>query len=338
MLTRQPKNFWRDFKLLVLLAGVLDAGFVYGDDIQPRVACLPERPVASVGDHIRIETYVTAANSEPLAQTAQVAWSTTGGQIIDQGVSVRWRLSGVEPDREYRATAKARVGNAVLPDCSIRVWVSTASANYDDQRFRKRRGEYISRRAFLGKEPFGEPGFGLYSYFLIAARPDTPQAQERFASFVRAFLDVMVSLTELENFVERSKLNMSYLPTKADLPDKLKTADLSEIAKWVTKNYDFDRAKSFLSLYPTLSGSGPYIVAVQKPLERPMKPMLPGDFSEMDAATIHEAVKRYMNTAAQLYDWDHDAALLRLRDKVMTAIAGMFVGREMAQRWMQHMQ
>jgi hypothetical protein len=108
-----------------------------------------------------------------------------------------------------------------------------------------------------------------------------------------------------------------------------------ERTAWAIERYDFERAKAFLSLYPMLTGPGPFIVAVPAPLRSSVKPMLPWDLSQVEAAAIPDGVSRFLNQAAQLYDWQNQGALPKLRDQLLTAVAGMFVGRASAESWMQ---
>ena len=77
------------------------------------------------------------------------------------------------------------------------------------------------------------------------------------------------------------------------------------------------------------------IIAVPSPLRAPVKPMLPWDMTDVDSAAIGQAVNRFTNQAAQLYDWQDHVTLQMLRDRVLTTVAGMFVGRAAAERWLQ---
>ena len=312
--------------------------FTYGDD-GLRIACLPDRPVAYRGEDIGVQVWVTTSDGVPVIAKAPVHWKVTAGRIEDQSSSTRWRFDAVEVDREYTASVEVEVGKLIAGPCSFNVWVSEALLQSAERQSAqgidvggRYRGEYITRRAFLGNGKFGDPGFGLYSYFLMRGPPATPQVRERYAQFVRSFLDVLVSLSDKENYVESSKLNVSYIPVKTDPPRMFATGQLVD---WVLEHYDYDRAKSFLSLYPTLTGPGPYIVAVGTPLRRPIKPMLPWDFAQMDGQSVGDGVNRFLNQAAQLYDWEHEGALRKLRDRLLTAVAGMFMGRAAAEAWIQ---
>jgi hypothetical protein len=63
--------------------------------------------------------------------------------------------------------------------------------------------------------------------------------------------------------------------------------------------------------------------------------MLPWDFSQAESAAIAEGVRRFLNQAAQLYDWQNQSALQIMRDRLLTAVAGLFVGRAEAENWIQ---
>jgi hypothetical protein len=315
---------------------VLISRLTYGDD-GLRVACLPDRPVAYRGEDIGVQVWVTTSGGVPVVAKASVRWKVTGGRVEDQSSSTRWRFDSVEVDREYTASVEVEVDELRGDPCSFKVWVSEALRQSAERQSvqgidvgGRHRGEYITRRAFLGNGKFGEPGFGLYSYFLMRGPPATPQVRERYAHFVRSFLDVLVSLSEKENYVESSKLNVSYMPMKTVPPKML---EIRQFVDWILEHYDYDRAKSFLSFYPTLTGPGPYIVAVGAPLRRPIKPMLPWDFAQMDGQSIGDGVNRFLNQAAQLYDWENEGALRKLRDRLLTAVAGMFMGRASAEAW-----
>jgi hypothetical protein len=262
-------------------------------------------------------------------------WRPSAGRIDGQSAAARWSLEGAPADTRQTVNVDVEVDGTRAGSCSLGVWVAdpaaTGGATGDPSATLRLRGEYITRRAFLRSAQAGEPGFGLYSYFLMR-EPANPSDQARAASFVAAFLDVLVGVADQENYVERRRLNGSYMPTTMDPPRGLAS---EQRAAWALEHYDYDHANAFLSLYPTLTGPGPFIVAVPAPLRSPVKPMLPWDFSQIDNAAIAAGVSRFLNQAAQLYDWQHQDALQTLRQRLLTAVAGMFVGRAAAENWMQ---
>jgi hypothetical protein len=289
-----------------------------------RVSCLPEKAVGLPGETIAVHVWV-ASDAGAVTRNVIVRWAVTAGHIDDQSPVTRWRLDGAEVDRRHTATVEVTVDGKPAGSCSLGVWIAEDSSGGV-----RLRGEYITRRAFLRTGQVGEPGFGLYSYFLMR-EPSNASDQARAATFVRAFLDVLVAVADQENYVERRQLNGSYMPVTMDPPQGLTAQGRNA---WTLEHYDYDHAKRLLSLYPTLTGQGPFIVAVPAPLRLQVKPMLPWDFSQFDSGAIADGVSRFLNQAAQLYDWQNQGSLQKLRDQVLTTVAGMFVGRAAAESWM----
>jgi hypothetical protein len=308
----------------MLMSLLLSAGSSRGQDAL-RVSCLPEKAVGLPGETIAVNAWV-ASDAGAVTRNVTVQWVVSAGRIDEQSPATRWLLQGADVDRRHTASVDVKVDGKSAGSCSLGVWIAEGSSGGV-----RLRGEYIARRAFLRTGQAGEPGFGLYSYFLMR-EPSNASEQARAASFVRAFLDVLVAVADQENYVERRRLNGSYLPVTTDPPQGL-TAQ--ERIAWTLEHYDYDQAKRLLSLYPTLTGQGPFIVAVPAPLRSQVKPMLPWDFSQFDSSAIAEGVSRFLNQAAQLYDWQNQGSLQKLRDQVLTTVAGMFVGRATAENWMQ---
>jgi len=290
-----------------------------------RVSCVPDKAVASPGDTIGVTTWV-ATPSGPITQNVTVQWTVSAGQITPAGTAASWRLEGAAVDRRHTAVADVRVNGRAVESCSLGVWIAQDAGAES-----RLRGEFITRRAFLRPGDMAAAGFGLYSYFLMR-EPANPSETARAASFTSAFFDALVAVADQENYVERRRLNGSYMPVTMEPPARL---GVQEQRAWIREHYDYAQAQRLLSLYPTLTGRGPYIVAVTAPLRAPIKPMLPWDFSEIEAEAIPPAVNRFANQAAQLYDWQEPGSLQTLRDRLLTIVAGMFVGRAAAERWMQ---
>jgi hypothetical protein len=303
---------------------LLSAGSSSGQDAL-RVSCLPEKAVALPGETVDVHAWV-ASDAGAVTRNVTVRWVVSAGRIDAQSPAARWLLEGADVDRRHTATVEVNVEGKSAGSCVLGVWIAA-----DPSGGVRLRGEYITRRAFLRTGQVGELGFGLYSYFLMR-EPTNASDKARAESFVGAFLDVLVAVAEQENYVERRRLNGSYLPVTTDPPQGL-TAE--ERTAWTLEHYDYDQAKRLLSLYPTLTGQGPFIVAVPAPLRSQVKPMLPWDFGQFDSSAIAEGVSRFLNQAAQLYDWQNQGSLQKLHDQVLTTVAGMFVGRATAERWMQ---
>jgi hypothetical protein len=314
----------------VAAAAALTTAPVRAQESAMRVSCLPDKAVAFPGDTVVVSAWV-ASPSGAVIDRVTARWRVSAGRIDSDAAMARWSLEGAPVDRRQTADVDVEVGGARAGSCSLGVWVAEPGSSSDPSTGVRVRGEFITRRAFLRREQVGEAGFGLYSYFLMR-EPASASDKARAASFVAAFLDVLVGVADQENYVERRRLNGSYMPTTMDPPRGLAA---EQRAAWALEHYDYEHAKAFLSLYPTLTGTGPFIVAVPAPLRSPVKPMLPWDFSEIDNAAIAAGVSRFLNQAAQLYDWQNQGALPKLREQLLTAVAGMFVGRAAAENRMQ---
>ena len=300
------------------------------------LTCLPDKATAIPGERVDVNVWIASPRGPVAGAIAR--WSVSAGRIENETTATaRWLLEGVQVDRRHVASVDVAVDGVSAGSCSLGVWVSqpppspaTGTSGVGAPAPVRLRGEYITRRAFLRARQAGEQGFGLYSYFLMR-EPSTADDRARAAGFVTAFLDVLVGVADQESYVERRRLNGSYMPVTMDPPQGLSA---EQRTAWALEHYDYEHAKELLSLYPSLTGRGPFIVAVPVPLRSSVKPMLPWDFSQMDGATIPDGVSRFLNQAAQLYDWQNQTALQRLRDRLLTVVAGMFVGRAAAEEWM----
>ncbi len=332
----RPPALRRSCVVTAITFATLASATVHGQD-NLRVSCLPDKAVASPRDVVSLNVWIASA-SGPVTGTVIAHWDTETGRVEMQSTAARWMLEGAPIDRRYTASVRVETDDGRAGSCSLGVWVtdpspsdSVATPAGGANAGGRRRGEYITRRAFLRMGDVGEAGFGLYSYFLMR-EPVSAVDRTRAASFIGAFLDTIVGVAEQENYVERRRLNGSYLPVTLNPPQGLSAEQLTA---WTLGHYDYEHAKRLLSLYPALTGLGPFIVAVPAPLRSPVKPMLPWDFSQVDSAAIDQGVSRFLNQAAQLYDWQNQGALPKLREQLLTAVAAMFVGRSAAESWMQ---
>lgn len=122
-----------------------------------------------------------------------------------------------------------------------------------------------------------KPGYGLYSYLLWWSAP-TDQNRSRYLSVISAFLSI--TPVEVEegavpavdaqghpapavDVVRPQNLNVAYIPVTAPPPQGV-------TAQWVLDHYDVTRARLLLHRIPKSLHSGPYIVSVLHPLQRPL--------------------------------------------------------------------
>jgi len=309
---------------LAAVAWAAIAASAHGQD-RVEVSCLPERIMAQPGETIELTAFVASA-AGAITRNVAVSWAVSAGRVVDaQSLATRWQLAEAARDTRHVATATVTVNGTPAGTCSLGVWVAPVPPPGQV------RGEYVTRRSYLRPGQAAEAGFGLYSYFLLR-EPATVAERARAEAFIGAFQDALAGVGDQEDYVERRRLNGSYLPVTGELPSR-QTRD--ERRTWTLEHYDYAQAQRLLSLYPALTGRGPFIIAVPSPLRAPVKPMLPWDMTDVDSAAIGQAVNRFTNQAAQLYDWQDHVTLQMLRDRVLTTVAGMFVGRAAAERWLQ---
>ncbi len=97
-------------------------------------------------------------------------------------------------------------------------------------------------------------GYGLYSYLLLGAPPDSG-ARERYLKAIEAFWAVVPDIAALEQYVPRAELNVAYVPVKS-------APGATVAAGWVLDSYDFARARSLLRYVPGAHCDGPYLLSV----------------------------------------------------------------------------
>ena len=82
-----------------------------------------------------------------------------------------------------------------------------------------------------------EDGFGLYSYILMPA-PPPPASLERFRSVIKSYL-VMFQTSDAMQGIDRSELNITYLPVRSNPPQAF--TDEDRRVDWYIHNYDYPR-------------------------------------------------------------------------------------------------
>ena len=193
------------------------------------VSCLPDRAVALPGETVRVRVWVASA-SGPVADNVTARWSASAGRIDDQTTAPTWLLEDAPVERRQTATVDVDVAARRAGSCSLDVWVVEPAAprrraGGDPAATFRLRGEYITRRAFLRSGQVGEPGFGLYSYFLLREPRRCRRAPARRRASWRRFSTSIVGVADQEHYIERRRLNGSYMPVTMDPPHGLTAAE-----------------------------------------------------------------------------------------------------------------
>jgi hypothetical protein len=275
-----------------------------------QVACSADKPTVVSGETLRVRAWATL----PAGQTVRYAWTATAGKIDGQASDARWNFSGVQPGL-YKATVTVRASRTRPAECSVEVIVVEGARGIPTRE---------TGRAFLVKGKKEASGYGLYSYLLLGAHP-TDSTRERYLKAIEAYLNLIDDITQLEDYVARSKLNITYLPIET-------VADIKPTPAQVLELYDYAHARALLDLLPGIHQEGPYLVSVLKPLNSAgtsTDNYLFQDLSTVPTETndlVSWWVREFLNQAAQVRFWEPRTAellVLKLRTTIGVLAAGL---------------
>lgn len=282
------------------------------------VACSPDKPIIYSGETIRLKAYATSRTGKP----RQYEWSAATGRLDRQGSETRWDFTGV-PVGVYEAKVVVKDDSGGFADCSIRVIVKAQSPPV--------RGSRETGRAFLSSDQVETSGYGLYSYLLLGSRP-TAATRERYLKSIEEYLK-FPDMTRLETFdLPRRTLNITYLPIRM-FPDqavlkRLGDEQYGEVAEWILKQYDYERARVLLKDLAGAHREGPYIVSVLKPPtwnSSLSRPYLFQDQSAVPPHLISAWTKEFLNQAAQEQFWQ-ERTTVQLALKLRTTLGIIATG------------
>jgi hypothetical protein len=213
----------------------------------------------------------------------------------------------------------------------------------------------VTASDFLTSSQTEAEGYGLYSYILFGARPESLSSERwrRYYEAVVAYLDIP-TIGEVSRYVPPASTNLTFLPValaENELPaaglappiqfrfDVLRLATHEALHKASGKqsyhdssngatacmlvgNYDFARAQGLLALLPNSHMEGPYIISVAEPLSRARA--LPTQYLYQDLSSVPPEltrlwVKEFMAQAQENEFWktrSKDQFVLRLRTAI----------------------
>jgi hypothetical protein len=271
------------------------------------LVCVASRPAASPLDTVRLRVLAGAGTAAGRAR-----WTASGGEIVAGDSAARWILEraglGV-----YTATAELE-GAVPAARCSVRVVVVPPAGHM---------GGTLRARAYLAPEQAEEPGYAVYSYLLLGARPDSASLG-RFRLAVEEFVRLSEDIDAFHaaQRQDRGAFNMSYVPVTAAMrqphPDS------------VLKYYDYAAAQALLRKLPGRTAGGPYLVSVPR---TPLSGLdaLPSRSVVQDLSTVPDAVvtpwvRHFLDLATQ-ERFDGGASLqgfvLSLRTAIGVAALGL---------------
>lgn len=271
------------------------------------LACSPTKPVASLGETLRVTAWAAA----PAGQTLRYTWAATAGRLDGEGNEVRWTLSGVAPG-PHTATVRVEEPRGSIAECSVQVIVRLPPARGLPRE---------SGWSFLPPSQAEAEGYGLYSYLLLGAPPGAA-TRERYLQGIEAYLGLMPDITSLERYVQsRRELNVAYLPIAAPPGPAVS-------AEWALEHYDYARSRILLRAVPGSHREGPYIISSLKPLSGAAAlsgQYLYQDLSSVPPHVVSPWIKEFLNQAAQERFWEGRAAE-RLALKLRTTIGILALG------------
>jgi len=239
------------------------------------MVCVPSIPATSPLDTVTVSVY-------PYDSTARYAWTPTGGRLVGTGASRGWVLRdaglGV-----YRTVITMTGRGGQERRCTVQVKVVPPSGTMAG----------LPARSFLQSNASERPGYGLYSYLLLGAKPDEATLG-RYRSAVAEFVRLLPAIGQYAADINPAAVNINYLPV-SQIPT-------SDAADRVLEQYDYARAQVLLGVLPGAHFRGPYLVSVRTPLSS--QATVPNAYVAQDLSTVPDAlvgvwVREFLGQATQ---------------------------------------
>ena len=278
--------------------------------IPPNIACSPERPIVWSGDDVKVNAWVSVAAD----QRSTYTWNVSGGSFRQENDAIIWNFANVVAG-SYIATVKLTTAEGLV-ECSVNVVVKE-----DIRGDIKKRMTRETAWSVLVNNEHEARGYGLYSYLLLAEKPN-PNNIDRYKKVIESYLLSVPALQELETELEKYgftplDLNVTYLLLKQAPPaGEVLSVD------WVLNNYDYARARVLLKILPGTNQEGPYIISSMTPFfsdSRLSENYLFQNLSLVPSHIVYLWAREYFNQAAQERYWESGGIkriALRLRQSV----------------------
>jgi hypothetical protein len=291
------------------------------------VLCLTERPAIDQGASTTLQAWAATPDGQPIAQPVAFEWLVTAGIVQGKGPDVQWNLAGVkiEPGEFHKkvtATVNATAAGVSASSCAVEVFIGKTD---DTGPPPSDRGGLRSARQYLLPDQKEDAGFGLYSYLLFPAPPQTEEQRSGFLKTLESCLLVMQSVEDhLKRHRRPSELNATHIPVK-EIP---KYSQVS--AEWAAHTlavYDYTTAQKLLDKLDKTYQRGPYLISVGKqPLSdmaTPVQVYLLQDFTGKVPGLVSNVVDLFMYRAAQQRTWtDESLRTFGLNLRNLLAVAG----------------
>jgi hypothetical protein len=196
----------------------------------------------------------------------------------------------------------------------------------------------ITGTAILLPNETERPGYGLYSYALISHRPQTGELP-KYKAYVRALLELPTA-AQVERYVPRSRINITYLPFDALTPAWY-TLSLDDRVSYAVEHYDFARGSAMLASLSEHTGPGPVIISLLKPLDLSSHPhpVLVQDLTSAQPSLMATYVSYFVQQAAKDRFWQEKALshfCLNLRNGLEVAAEGLGMSKTAVETWVKY--
>ena len=269
----------------------------------PQILCSIQKPLAEVGESIRLNGWVIPSGSDH----AEMNWTVDAGKVQNSGSGTIWVLDEVAIGRH---TARVSTSQSTNAECTLQLYVVSRS-----------RGGRETGHGLLSPGQTPKSGYGLYSYFLLGAPPDD-SARDRYLQAIAAHLRITPSLDRLAEIVDPADVNAMYLFLDA-------SPSASVTPEWVLEHYDYVRARALLKNLPGSHFHGPYLVSSTAPIATgrpPNPPYLYQDLSQVPPSLVGPWYEQYLNQAAQDHFWETKSGsefVLKLRTCIAVLALGL---------------
>ena len=315
---------YRDVKTLILLliswvahgclAEGLPANQPHGRGL--RIVCSLEQPVVWAQGQVSAAVLVDA----PKGSRVRYLWTATAGGFVakpgDEAI-VQWKPNGAAPG-VYTISVQVTDATGAAGSCSVNALVKEKKQRRNIPDGSELGSEAV--RALLIKGRTEGKGYGLYSYILLAARPD-PSNTDRFREVLKSYLKL--ENVNLEANFRLSELNITYVPVTAAPREDPPTLD-SFLAQ-----YDYFRARFLLASLPKQEGDGPFIVSSILPLQGPgidAGPYIIQNLSSVPVSIVPLWMKQFRSETTQQRVWERKTIgnmALELRTAIAIAAEGL---------------
>lgn len=177
-------------------------------------------------------------------------------------------------------------------------------------------------RSFLSIGKKESKDYGIYSYILFSERPDSLNYPIYF-NLIEAYLNKVEVVEDLEVYTQKSDVNIVYFFVKGSTLS-MEMSDRTEQIDWLINNYDYARARVYLSKFPKEDlDKGPYIISCRESLSdcKPLKEnYLLQDLSHVHPRVVSLWVSEFLKQSSDLEYWD-DTSIDNFSNEIRNAIA-----------------